>query len=292
MNGWDLAAIAAVIAGYAAVSRCFRVTPLTAPIVFVGCGFLLGSSGLDWIHLGANSESVRVLAEVTLTLVLFTDAARIDMTALRQEYAVPLRLLGIGLPLTILAGWVLAVAGFSSFDLAEALVLAVILAPTDAALGQSVVSDARLPSRIRQGLNVESGLNDGLCVPLLFIAIGLAGAETNSESTSTALRIVSEAIGYGVLFGVAAGGVGGLLLRFEAARSGRAGVAAGGAGGDRGDLLRTRRPARGQRLHRSIRRRSRLRHLRRPVSIDLAEEIGVMLNAVTFVVFGAALVGR
>ena len=187
MNGWDLAAIAIVIVGYAAVSRPFQTTPLTAPIVFVGCGFVLGSSALDWIHLGGDSESVRLLAEVTLTLVLFTDAARIDMTALRREYAVPLRLLGIGLPLTIIAGWALAVVDFSGFGVAEALVLAVILAPTDAALGQSVVSDERLPSRIRQGLNVESGLNDGLCVPLLFIAIGLAGTEADAESTPTAI---------------------------------------------------------------------------------------------------------
>ena len=156
---------------------------------------------------------MRLLAEVTLTLVLFTDAARIDMTALRHEYAVPLRLLGIGLPLTILAGWALAWS-LLRLRVAEALVLAVILAPTDAALGQSVVSDERLPSRIRQGLNVESGLNDGLCVPLLFIAIGLAGTEADVESTPTAIRVVCEAIGYGVLFGILAGAIGGLLLRY------------------------------------------------------------------------------
>ena len=214
MNGWDLAAIAVVIVGYAAFSRPFQTTPLTAPIVFVACGFVLGSSALDWIHLGGDSEPVRLLAEVTLTLVLFTDAARIDMTALRHEYAVPLRLLGIGLPLTIIAGWALAVVDFSGFSVAEALVLAVILAPTDAALGQSVVSDERLPSRIRQGLNVESGLNDGLCVPLLFIAIGLAGTEAGVESTPTAIRVVCEAIGYGVAFGILAGAIGGLLLRY------------------------------------------------------------------------------
>ena len=158
MNGWDLALIAGVIAGYAAVSRTLQPTPLTAPIVFVGCGFVLGTSGLDWIQLGEGSESVRLLAEVTLTLVLFTDAARIDMTALRREYTVPLRLLGIGLPLTILAGWALAVISFSGFAVAEALVLAVILAPTDAALGQSVVSDdgsLRDPSGAQRRVRAE-----------------------------------------------------------------------------------------------------------------------------------------
>ena len=94
---------------------------------------------------------MRLLAEVTLTLVLFADASRIDIGALRREYAVPLRLLGIGLPLTILAGWALAAGLFGKLSLGEALLLAIILAPTDAALGQAVFIDARLPSRIRQG---------------------------------------------------------------------------------------------------------------------------------------------
>ena len=156
---------------------------------------------------------MRLLAEVTLTLVLFTDAARIDMTALRHEYAVPLRLLGIGLPLTIIAGWALAVVDFSGFSVAEALVLpSSWRRPTP--LSASRWSADEFPSGIRQGLNVESGLNDGLCVPLLFIAIGLAGTEADVESTPTAIRVVCEkAIGYGVLFGILAGATGGLLLR-------------------------------------------------------------------------------
>ena len=105
-----------------------------------------------------------MLAEATLTVVLFADASRIDMRTLRQEYAVPARLLGIGLPLTIALGALLAAVFFGGLSVPEALVLAVVLAPTDAALGQAVVTEPRLPSRIRQGLNVESGLNDGICV--------------------------------------------------------------------------------------------------------------------------------
>ena len=293
MNGWDLAAIAAVIVGYAAFSRPLQTTPLTAPIVFVGCGFVLGSSALDWIHLGGDSEPVRLLAEVTLTLVLFTDAARIDMTALRHEYAVPLRLLGIGLPLTIIAGWALAVIDFSGFSVAEALVLAVILAPTDAALGQSVVSDERLPSRIRQGLNVESGLNDGLCVPLLFIAIGLAGTEADVESTPTAIRVVCEAIGYGVLFGILAGAIGGLLLRYvkrhnlaeqvwlPAVPVGIAAISYG---------LAT--PPGGSGFIAAFVAGLTYGTLRRPgEDIALTEELGGIASAATFVVFGAAVVG-
>jgi hypothetical protein len=90
--------------------------------------------------------------------VLFADASRIDLRAVRREYAVQARLLGIGLPLTIALGWALGVAVVGGLGWAEVLVLAVILAPTDAALGQAVVTDRRLPSRIRQGLSVESGL--------------------------------------------------------------------------------------------------------------------------------------
>lgn len=145
--------------------------------------------------------------------MLFADASRIDVPALRREYHVPLRLLGIGLPLTIAAGWAVGAGLFGSFSLAELLILAVILAPTDAALGQAVVTDPRLPSRIRQGLNVESGLNDGICVPLLFIALAIAEAEDGSKSTHGALVLVVDAIGYGVLFGVIAGVGGGFVAR-------------------------------------------------------------------------------
>ena len=151
---------------------------------------------------------------MTLTLVLFSDASRIDLPALRREYSVPARLLGIGLPLTIAAGWLVGAGLFGSFSLAEILILAVILAPTDAALGQAVVTDPRLPSRIRQGLNVESGLNDGICVPLLFIALALAEAEAGSETTHGAFVLVVDAIGYGLLMGAIAGVVGGLVARF------------------------------------------------------------------------------
>ena len=90
-----------------------------------------------------------------------------------------------------------------ALSFAEALVLAIVLAPTDAALGQAVVTDARLPSRIRQGLNVESGLNDGLCVPLLFIALAIGETQDGSLSVSESLRLVVEEIGWGVAGGLA-----------------------------------------------------------------------------------------
>jgi NhaP-type Na+/H+ or K+/H+ antiporter len=116
-----------------------------------------------------------------------------------------LRLLGIGLPLTLLVGFVLALVVFPELLWAEALLLAVILAPTDAALGQAVVTLMRLPSRVRQGLNVESGLNDGICVPLFWIVLAIAQAESGAIGDGAAVRLVLEQIGYGTLAGLLAG---------------------------------------------------------------------------------------
>jgi sodium/hydrogen antiporter len=150
---------------------------------------------------------------VTLTLLLFADASRISLRALRSEYAVPARLLGIGLPLTIAAGALAGVTVVPGRSWVEALVLAVMLACTDAALAQTVVTDGRIPSRVRQGLNVESGLNDGLCVPLFFIAIALAEADAGSLSGGGAVDLVIEEVGYGLVAGVLAGVLGAIALR-------------------------------------------------------------------------------
>jgi NhaP-type Na+/H+ or K+/H+ antiporter len=218
MSAWLLATVAGVVLVYALLSRRLDATPVTAAIFFLLAGLLFGSKGLGWIEIAPHGETVRVLAELTLTLVLFADASRIDLGALRREYVVPARLLGIGLPLTIVAGCVVALGVFRPLSFGEALVLAIILAPTDAALGQSVVTDQRIPSRIRQGLNVESGLNDGICVPLLFIALTIADVETKTASAHEAVVLVVEAIGYGVLFGVVSGVAGALLLRLVQAR--------------------------------------------------------------------------
>src|SRR4029453_3387861 len=125
---------------------------------------------------------------------------------------VPLRLLGIGLPLTLLAGFVLALVVLPQLSWSEALLLAVILAPTDAALGQAVVTLTRLPSRVRQGLNVESGLNDGICVPLFWIVLAIAQAEAGAIGDGAGVWLGLEEIGYGILAGVVAGAVAACVL--------------------------------------------------------------------------------
>ncbi len=218
MDSWSLAIIAALVLGHAGVSRRLERTVLTAPMLFVGAGLLFGTEALGWLDLGIESGTVRALAEATLTLVLFADASRIDLGALRREIALPARLLGIGLPLTIAAGTVIAALLFTQLTWLEALVLAIVLAPTDAALGQAVVTDPRLPVRIRQGLNVESGLNDGICVPLFFIALALAETDEGSITSTHAVRLVFEEIGYGVVGGVVAGALGAIVLGFAERR--------------------------------------------------------------------------
>jgi NhaP-type Na+/H+ or K+/H+ antiporter len=212
LGSWDLPTVALLLVAFAALSRKLEGSVVTAAIFFTTAGLVAGPV-LGLVELGLESSSLKLLAEVTLVLVLFSDASRISLGRLRSEYSVPLRLLLLGLPLTIAAGAAVGVTVLPGVSLVEALVLAVMIACTDAALGKAVVTDERIPSRIRQGLNVESGLNDGLCVPLFFIAIGLAQAEEGTLSGHAAFELVLEEIGYGIVGGVVAGVVGALAVR-------------------------------------------------------------------------------
>jgi NhaP-type Na+/H+ or K+/H+ antiporter len=205
--GWDLTILATALVLYASVSRRLSGTVVTPAIVFVGIGYFLGTEGLDVFETTVDSSTVRLLAEVTLALVLFTDASAVSTSVLVREVGVPTRLLTIGLPLTIVAGTGAAILLFPTLNVFEALVLAVLLAPTDAALGQAVVSDTRLPSRLRQGLNVESGLNDGICVTLLFSATAFdaleSGPEFDGEILVDLVKEIGIATGVGLVVAVA-----------------------------------------------------------------------------------------
>ncbi len=177
MSGLDIALIGGALLVYALLSRRLAATPVTAPIVFVTLGFVIGPLVLDVLDVNVGSAELRHLAELTLALLLFSDAAALDTRRLTREAGLPARVLALALPLSIVLGSALAIVFFPDLLFFEAVVLAVLLAPTDAALGQTVVSDTRIPSRIRQGLNVESGLNDGVCVPLLLAAVAFAELE-------------------------------------------------------------------------------------------------------------------
>ena len=211
MEALDLTILAVVGMLYAVVSARLGRTVLTSAIFFLSAGILLGDAVLGWFVIEADGAALRLIAETTLALVLFADASQINLRLLRLEIAVPARLLGIGLPLTIIAGAAVALLVLPGLSVVEAALLAIAVAPTDAALGQTVVSDERVPSRIRQGLNVESGLNDGLCVPLLLIALAFASAEGGGETEP--VRLVLEEIGFGVAGGLIAGVLGAVALR-------------------------------------------------------------------------------
>lgn len=177
MSSIDLVVVGTSVLAFALVSRRLSRTWLTAPMFFVAIGVLVGPQVFDVVDLPLGTEDVGRLAEATLALVLFTDASAIDTRRLRRENAMPARLLGLALPMSVVVGSVIAIVLFPEMVVFEAVALAILLAPTDAALGQAVVADERLPSPVRQGLNVESGLNDGVCVPLLVSAVAFAQLE-------------------------------------------------------------------------------------------------------------------
>jgi len=198
----DLAIMAACVFLYSIVSGGLERTPVNGALVFTLGGLALGPMGLGILNLNVEKEGLRTLAELTLALVLFTDAANANLGVLKKSFHIPQRLLLIGLPLTILLGFGVGVALFDTLSLYEIAILATMLAPTDAALGQAVVTNNSVPSSIREGLNVESGLNDGICVPILFVFLALAvGTETENGTSALALQLVAEEIGIGFAVG-------------------------------------------------------------------------------------------
>ncbi len=212
METGGLLLVAIVVVAYALVSRRLESTLVTGPMVFVTAGIVLGSEVLGLMEANIAEGGIRLLAEATLTLLLFTDAIRIDLAVLRRNVALPARLLGIGLPLTIAGGALLAALVFREFGFWEAALLAAILSPTDAALGKAVVSNARVPGRIRQALNVESGLNDGIMLPVVTVFLALAAAAGEVDRPDSWAAFAVAQIGLGVIMGAAAGYTGGRLI--------------------------------------------------------------------------------
>jgi NhaP-type Na+/H+ or K+/H+ antiporter len=294
LDSWTLATIAFLLLVFAAVSGRLERSLVTVAIFFTSAGLLAGPA-LGVLDLELGSEPVKLLAEATLTLVLFSDASSVSLPALRREVGVPVRLLGIGLPLTIAAGTLAGLAVLPGLTISEALVLGVMLACTDAALGKAVVTDKRLPSRIRQGLNVESGLNDGLCVPLFFIAIAIAEADEGVLSARGALELVAEEIGYGSVGGIVAGVLGAAAVSAAQRRglaephwlqiltAATAVLAAGIAIGLGGSIFIAAFV--GGLVFGGVRRRTEAE-----VGY-LVDQGGELLNAVTFLVFGAVILG-
>jgi NhaP-type Na+/H+ or K+/H+ antiporter len=207
MDMLGLLAILICILLAASISRRIQNTIITLPMVYTFFGIILGGLFLDIIPLNPEDHLVELVAELTLVIVLATDASRIDVRGLLRDHSLPTRMLGFGLPLTMVYGTIAAVLVFTELAFWEAAILGVILAPTDASLGQSVVSNPKVPVRIRQTLNIESGLNDGIALPFLLLAIAMADSEVLFHNPfDFLLNVVVQ-----ILLGIAAGLVIGFL---------------------------------------------------------------------------------
>jgi NhaP-type Na+/H+ or K+/H+ antiporter len=293
----NAAMLAAFLLIYSAVAGRIERSWISGPIVFTGVGFILGPDGLGVLHINIGGEGLRLLAELTLAMVLFTDAANADFSVVRRNLGLPERLLLIGLPLTILLGFLLAAVVFPSLETLEMALLAALLAPTDAALGKPVVTNRTMPAVMRESLNLESGLNDGICVPIVVLLLGLAvGTQIEGGTMVHVARVVIEAIGIGAAIGLALTWSTARMLRFAerhgwisehwaeipivalAAACFAGAQAAGGSGFIAcfvGGLLL-----------------SRLRERHKEELLRGAESTGEALALVTWVVFGGIVVAR
>src|SRR5687768_13646140 len=215
MSAWAAAAAVGSVGAVALVSRRLTSTAVSGPMLLVAAGVACGPLGLDLLDISHDAEAVKLLLEVSLVAVLFTDAAGVRWSVLRRDDALPLRLLGLGLPLTMVFGAVgawLLLPGLTVWELA---LVAVILAPTDAALGQPAIADPRVPSVVRQSLNVESGLNDGLALPFFVVLLAAATGDTDGAGAG---EVFARALGLSTAVGLAAGMLGARLLASATAR--------------------------------------------------------------------------
>ena len=211
MNAADLAIVAALVFGWGALSARLERFDVTAPIVFVLGGLLLTHGPLTVLHVAPSNELIKGLAEVTLALVLFTDASRVGLHELRADSGLYVRLLGVALPLTIGLGTLLALALVGTgTSIWLALLVGAALAPTDAALGAGMLANPVVPARIRRLINVESGLNDGIATP--FVSVALAGAAAGGDVAGHGPAKAVTELAVGILIGVVVGGTGGLLV--------------------------------------------------------------------------------
>ena len=215
----NIAILAAFAFFYSVLAKRIECKWLSGPIVFTVFGFLFGSVGLGLLTLDINHEGLKLLAELTLAVVLFNDAASANLNSLWSGRKIPRQLLGIGLPLTILLGVGVGFVLLDDLSLFELAMLATMLAATDAALGKPVLSNKSVPERLREGLNVESGLNDGICVPILFLFMELAvNTESSGGGVALAVHLILHEVGIGLAVAVGVATVAGWVIKVSLKR--------------------------------------------------------------------------
>ena len=214
MSDLTIAVLALLVLGWSVVSDRLAKWNVTGPLFFTAAGFLLANDQWGVVPLDVDAPSVHALAEITLALLLFSDAARVNLSVLRRNLLVPSRLLGIGLPITVVLGSVTAAWLFHDFTWALAGFVGAALAPTDAALSSQVINDDALPISVRRALNVESGLNDGIVTPIVVFTLAVAAGQlgvTGDEPAEVVIRPLFE-LGIGIVVGAMIGfGAAGLI---------------------------------------------------------------------------------
>lgn len=206
-----LIALGGLIFAYALVGKSLAKSIVTAPVLFLAAGFALNAAGI--ISLDHGEEGLHILAEVSLVVLLFADAAVIDVRALARGATKPARMLFLGLPIMVALGFLAGLLLLWGWPLWEIALIAAILAPTDAALSQAIIANTAVPEHIRRTLSAESGLNDGLALPfVVFFGCFAVGGIHDAQQLSWWV-FVGEQIGFGILVGLAVGLAGGFVLR-------------------------------------------------------------------------------
>ncbi|WP_028774949.1 cation:proton antiporter [Shewanella waksmanii] len=204
--------IALIVLFYGYISKGLSRLNISGPMVFTGLGLLLSPLGLGITQVEVDAEFVTIVAELALVLVLFSDAALLDLSLLRRSWHIPARLLFIGLPITVVLGTFVAGYFFPELPHTSLLLLALLLTPTDAALGKAVVSDPKVPKHIRSSINVESGLNDGIIFPILLTVVALIMSGLSEAQDHQWISYVGQQIVFGALVGGLVGFIGAKLL--------------------------------------------------------------------------------
>jgi NhaP-type Na+/H+ or K+/H+ antiporter len=210
----ELGILALFIFCYSLIAGRVERAAASGPIVFVVSGFIMGPMLFGWFDGSVSRDGIKLLADLTLALILFIDAANADFSVLKKQFRIPTRMLLVGLPGVIILGTLTAAVLFQRLSIFEAAILGTMLAATDAALGKAVVTNKAVPQQIREGLNFESGLNDGLCVPILFVFIALELGSVKGSGTMHALQLVVQELGIGLVVGVFLTAIGAKTFRW------------------------------------------------------------------------------
>ena len=208
MTESTIVALALLVLVWSVLSGRLARSDVSGPFLFVAVGLIGAWAGLSWAEVDLGTSTVHQVAEVTLALVLFADASRLDVRGLRQDLGTPARLLLIGLPLAIALGWAVGLVLFPDLPMPLVWLLAAALAPTDAALSASLIADDRVPARVRRELNVESGLNDGIVTPVVTLCIAIAASESVGLDPATDIPEALRELGLGLVVGGAVGTLG------------------------------------------------------------------------------------